>query len=29
MILRDGRLELATSDHETRVIESGEVVFER
>jgi BirA family biotin operon repressor/biotin-[acetyl-CoA-carboxylase] ligase len=29
MILRDGRLELATGGHETRVIESGEVVFER
>ena len=29
MILRDGRLELATGHHETRAIESGEVVFER
>jgi BirA family biotin operon repressor/biotin-[acetyl-CoA-carboxylase] ligase len=29
MILRDGRLELATGDHETRTIESGEVLFER
>jgi BirA family transcriptional regulator, biotin operon repressor / biotin---[acetyl-CoA-carboxylase] ligase len=29
MILRDGRLELETGHHETRVIESGEVVFER
>ena len=29
MILRDGRLELETGDHETRAIESGEVVFER
>ncbi len=29
MILRDGRLELDAGDHETRAIESGEVVFER
>ena len=29
MILRDGRLELETGDHERRAIESGEVVFER
>jgi BirA family transcriptional regulator, biotin operon repressor / biotin---[acetyl-CoA-carboxylase] ligase len=29
MILRDGRLELETGDHETRAIDSGEVVFER
>ena len=29
MILRDGRLELETGRHETRAIESGEVVFER
>ncbi len=29
MILRDGRLELAIGHHETRAIESGEVVFER
>ena len=29
MILRDGRLELETGRHETRTIESGEVVFER
>lgn len=29
MILRDGRLELDTGGHETLVIESGEVVFER
>jgi BirA family transcriptional regulator, biotin operon repressor / biotin---[acetyl-CoA-carboxylase] ligase len=28
-ITRDGRLELATDAHETRTIESGEVVFER
>jgi BirA family transcriptional regulator, biotin operon repressor / biotin---[acetyl-CoA-carboxylase] ligase len=28
-ILRDGRLELETGGHETRSIESGEVVFER
>ena len=29
MILRDGRLELETGNHETRTIESGEVLFER
>jgi BirA family transcriptional regulator, biotin operon repressor / biotin---[acetyl-CoA-carboxylase] ligase len=28
-ILRDGRLEVATNGHETRVVESGEVRFER
>ena len=28
-ILRDGRLEIATGRHETRAIESGEVLFER
>jgi BirA family biotin operon repressor/biotin-[acetyl-CoA-carboxylase] ligase len=28
-ILRDGRLEIATDTHETRAIESGEVLFER
>jgi len=28
-ILRDGRLEIATDAHETRAIESGEVLFER
>jgi BirA family biotin operon repressor/biotin-[acetyl-CoA-carboxylase] ligase len=29
MILRDGRLELETGSHQTRAIESGEVLFER
>ena len=29
MILRDGRLELETGSHQTRAIDSGEVVFER
>jgi BirA family biotin operon repressor/biotin-[acetyl-CoA-carboxylase] ligase len=29
MIRRDGRLELSTGGHETRAIESGEVIFER
>ncbi len=28
-ILRDGRLEVAVNGHETRVVESGEVLFER
>jgi BirA family biotin operon repressor/biotin-[acetyl-CoA-carboxylase] ligase len=28
-ILRDGRLEIVTDSHETRAVESGEVLFER